>query len=66
MSTNEWEIAARCHQDPGFGTYVILRVSDVTSKPQLSDILVNPVQLRLDGVLDYASRDLLVVLGKPK
>lgn len=64
MSTNEWEVATRCHQDPGWGTYVILRVFDVASKPRLSDILVNPVQLHLDGILDYASRDLLVVIGK--
>jgi hypothetical protein len=65
MSTNEWEVATRCHQDPAFGTYIIIRISDVASKPRLTDILVNPVQLHLDGVLDYASRDLLVVLGRP-
>ena len=60
---NEWETARRCHEEPEFGTYVILRVADVTSKPRLTDILVDPVQLHLQGVLDYASRDLLVVVG---
>lgn len=66
MSTNEWDVAARCHHDPTFGIYVILRVEDVASTPRLTDILVDPVQLHLDGVLDYTSRDLLVVVGKPK
>jgi hypothetical protein len=63
MSTHEWEIALRCHQEPAFATYVVLRVADVASTPRLTDVLVDPVDLHLQGVLDYASRDLLVVLG---
>jgi hypothetical protein len=66
MSTNEWEVARRCHQDPDLGTYVILRVADVTSMPRLTDVLVDPVGLHFQGVLDYTGRDLLVVLGKAK
>ncbi len=50
-------------RDVTFGTYVILRVADVASSPRLTDVLVDPVGLHLQGVLDYASRDLLVVLG---
>jgi hypothetical protein len=63
MSMNEWEVARRCRQEPEFGTYVILRVADVASKPRVTDILVDPVGLHLQGVLDYTSRDLLVVFG---
>ena len=63
MSTHEWEVALRCHQEPTFGTYVILRVADVASAPRLTDVLVDPVGLHFQGVLDYASRDLLVVVG---
>ena len=66
MSMNEWEVARRCHQDSSLGTYVIFRVADLTSKPRLTDVLVDPVGLHLQGVLDYTSRDLLVVLGKAK
>jgi hypothetical protein len=65
MSTNEWEVAQRCHREPGFGTYLIVRVADVTAAPRLTEILVDPVQLHLQGLLDYTSRDLLVVLGRP-
>jgi hypothetical protein len=64
MSTNEWEVALRCHQNPSAGTYVILRVADMASVPRLVDVLVDPVRLHLQRVLDYTSRDLLVVLGK--
>ena len=66
MSMNEWEVARRCHQDPSLGTYVILRVADLMSTPRLTDVLVDPVGLHLQGVLNYTSRDLLVVLGKAK
>jgi hypothetical protein len=66
MSMNEWEVARRCHQDPSLGTYVILRVADIISTPRLTDVLVDPVGLHLQGVLNYTSRDLLVVLGKAK
>ena len=66
MSMNEWEVARRCHQDPSLGTYVILRVADLMSTPRLTDVLVDPVGLHLQGVLNYTSRDLLVVPGKAK
>ncbi|AWM40163.1 hypothetical protein GobsT_13990 [Gemmata obscuriglobus] len=66
MTTNEWEVAQGCHGDPKSGTYVIIRVANLTSKPCVTDVLVDPVQLHLDGVLDYTSRDLLIILGAPK
>ena len=46
--------------------YVIIRVIHTASQPQIMDILVDPVQLHLDGVLDYSSRDLLVAVGKAR
>jgi hypothetical protein len=66
MTTNEWEVAQRCHRDPMSGTYVIIRVANLTSKPCVTDVIVAPVELHLDGGLDYTSRDLLIILGAPK
>ncbi|TWU33441.1 hypothetical protein Q31b_57580 [Novipirellula aureliae] len=43
--------------------YVIVRVGSVAERPAVADILVDPVSLRQDGVLDYSSRNLLVVVG---
>ena len=34
------------------------------STPRLTDVLVDPVGLHLQGVLNDTSRDLLVILGK--
>jgi len=64
MSTNEWETAIRCHTGGEKAIYVIIRVVRTSSQPKIMDILVDPVQLHLDGVLDYSSRDLLVAVGK--
>lgn len=64
MTTNEWETAIRCHAGGEMAIYVIIRVVRTASQPQLMDILVDPVQLHLDGILDYSSRDLLVDVGK--
>lgn len=64
MSTNEWEVALECHRERNT-VYVIIRVANTASKPQIVDVLVDPVALHLEGVLDYSSRDLLIALGKP-
>ena len=64
MTTNEWETAIRCHAGVEPAVYVIIRVVRTALQPQIMDILVDPVQLHLDGVLDYSSRDLLVAVGK--
>ncbi|MBN1547541.1 MAG: DUF3883 domain-containing protein [Syntrophaceae bacterium] len=64
MSTNEWETAIRCHSGNENAIYVIIRVINTASQPKIMDILVDPVQLHLDGVLDYSNRDLLVSVGK--
>jgi hypothetical protein len=64
MTTNEWETAIRCHTGAENAVYVIVRVIRTGSRPELLDILVDPIQLPLDGVLDYSSRDLLVAVGK--
>jgi len=66
MTTNEWETAIRCHAGGEKAVYVIIRVVRTTSQPKIMDILVDPVQLHLDGVLDYSSRDLLVAVGKAR
>ena len=55
MTTNEWETAIRCHAGSEKAVYVIVRVARTASQPQIMDILVDPVQLHLDGVLDYSS-----------
>ena len=66
MTTNEWETAIRCHAGGEKAVYVIIRVVRTASQPQIMDMLVDPVQLHLDGVLDYSSRDLLVAVGKAR
>ncbi len=66
MSTNEWEMARRCHEYPENGTYVIIRIANVVTKPRLVDLLIDPIELHLQGVLDYSSRDLLIILGQMK
>ena len=66
MTTNEWETAIRCHAGSEKAVYVIIRVIRTASKPKIMDILVDPVQLHLDGFLDYSSRDLLVAVGKAR
>ena len=66
MSTNEWEVALECHIGRRNAVYMIIRVGGTASdKPQIVDVLVDPVDLHLQGVLDYSSRDLLITLGKP-
>ena len=64
MSTNEWEVALKCHRDRN-AVYVIIRVACAASRPQIADVLVDPIDLHHRGVLDYSSRDLLIALGKP-
>jgi len=64
MTTNEWETAIRCHAGSDAAVYVIIRVVRTASQPEILDILADPIQLHLDGVLDYSSRDLLVAVGK--
>jgi hypothetical protein len=54
----------RCHTGIEKSAYLIVRVIRTATKPELLDILVDPIQLHLDGVLDYSSRDLLVAVGK--
>jgi hypothetical protein len=66
MSTNEWDVARRCHEKPDNGIYIIVRVANVASIPMIVDLLVDPVELHLQGTLDYSSRNLLVVLGRAK
>lgn len=64
MSVNEWEVARRCHVGEEDAVYVIIRVANVKTAPKIVDLLVDPIQLHLDGLLDYSSRDLLVAVGK--
>lgn len=66
MSTNEWETALHCHNRSEIATYMIIRVAGTSSKPRIIDILVDPIQMHLDGVLDYSNRNLLIAVGRPK
>lgn len=64
MTTNEWETAIQCHNGVNQAIYVIARVIRTATQPELLDMLIDPIQLHLDGVLDYTSRNLLVVVGQ--
>jgi hypothetical protein len=48
----------------GNKVYVIIRIANVSSKPEITDLLIDPIELHLQGVLDYSSRNLLVAVGK--
>lgn len=65
MTTNEWETAIRCHTGDEQAVYLIMRIANARSQPSIVDILVDPIQLHLNGVLDYSSRNLLITLGNP-
>lgn len=64
MTTNEWETAIRCHAGAEQAVYLIICVSRTATRPEIQDMFVDPVQLHLDGFLDYSSRALLVAVGK--
>ena len=64
MSTHEWEVAQKCHDGGEDAVYIIIRVAGVASKPAIVDLLLDPVELHLRGLLDYSSRDLLVIVGE--
>jgi hypothetical protein len=69
MSMNEWE-TAQLHTASIAGwngpLYVIACVAGTASTPRLVDLLMDPVALRAQGVLDYSSRDLIISVGEPK
>lgn len=65
MSTHEWERAQKCHDGRENAIYLIVRVAGVASKPAIVDLLVDPIDMHLRGLLDYSSRDLLVIVGEP-
>ena len=64
MSTNEWDVAYECHNNDEAELYIVVRVASVAQQPTIADVLVDPVDLRQQGVLDYSSRNLLVVVGQ--
>ena len=64
MSTNEWDVAYECHNNDEAEVYIVVRVASVAQQPTIADVLVDPVDLRQQGVLDYSSRNLLVVVGE--
>jgi len=64
MSTNEWDVAYECHNNDEAEVYIVVRVASVAQQPTIADVLVDPVDLRQQGVLDYSSRNLLVVVGQ--
>ena len=65
MTTNEWDVARQCHTGERDAVYIIIRVTGTASTPSIVDILIDPIALHLQGVLDYSSRDLLVEVGAP-
>jgi hypothetical protein len=50
ISAPEWERAKQSHNNHD-ETYAIIRVVDVLAIPQISDVLIDPVQLEEDGKL---------------
>ena len=66
LTAKEWDVARRCHLGSESATYLIVRIIRTATRPELLDILVDPPRLFADGVLSFSSRDLTVVVGKPR
>ena len=60
MSINEWEVARQRHQHPNLGTYVILRVADITSTRQAELALHAALEASRAGTFrwDFRSNEL--------
>jgi hypothetical protein len=63
MSANEWEVAQNCHDNPDSGLYLIIRVVQITTKPRIGDVLIDPLHLYAIGKINYAKTDLLIYVG---
>lgn len=62
MTTAEWKDAYECHRG-GSAAYVIVRVGNVRTTPEIFDVLIDPVALWHEGKLRYRAQDLQVYAG---
>lgn len=60
ISVNEWAVAKECHRKDRDEIYIIVRAKNVYTKPEIFDILVDPVKLWYDGLLAIDNKDLWV------
>lgn len=64
ISTTEWERAKVAHSSPD-ETYIIVPVISAQAEPEISDILIDPVQMELDGELVIENFDGWIKPGRP-
>lgn len=65
ISTPEWERAKIAHSSPN-ETYIIVRVISAQDEPEISDILIDPVQMEFDGELVIENLDGWIKPGRPQ
>jgi hypothetical protein len=62
LSVNEWNRAHQAHES-GDEVYVIVRVARVCDRPEITDVIVDPVQLLREGKLRVDAKGLEVIVG---
>ncbi len=65
LSINEWNVAQECHHSSDDRIYVIVRVGQLRTSPEIADILVDPVAMEERGELRIAEQALKVTVGSP-
>jgi len=62
MSDNEWNQAKKCYAREIEAVYVIVRVKNAKTAPEISDVIIDPVGLWQKGLLAFWHHDILVYL----
>ena len=63
ITFNEWRLAQECHDDGEERVYVIVRVRQIQTAPEIFDVIVDPVKALQDGWLRTRDKDLYLVVG---
>jgi hypothetical protein len=62
----EWQKAHECHDSGGAMLYMIIRVRNALTSPEIYDLILDPIQHQKDGALGVSSKDLIVRVGAPR
>ena len=63
ITFNEWRLAQECHDNGEEQVYVIVRVRQIQTAPEIFDVIVDPVKALQDGWLRTRDKDLYLVVG---
>ena len=62
MSINEWTRAQRCHESGGKEVYVVIVVTSINRKPQLSQLIIDPIMQIAQGKATTSISELVFTL----